>query len=167
MLAIIKSIERFHIYLYGIDFTVVTDCHALVFAVNKINVNPRIARWILKLQNYRFKVIHREGHRMMHVDALSRIVALTESFPLEKELQFKQLQDPKINLIANKLESKDDKEFELIDGLIFKKGAEKSLFLVPDSMTTNIIRIYHDNMAHCGLNKTIKGIFKLLVFFLT
>ncbi|KMQ86932.1 pro-pol polyprotein [Lasius niger] len=95
---------------------------------------------------------------MMHVDALSHIVALTESFPLEKELQFKQLQDPKINIIAKKLESKEDERFELIDGLVFRKFAEKSLFLVPDSMITNIIRIYHDNMAHCGLDKTVKGI---------
>jgi len=29
MLAIVRSIERFHLYLYGIDFTV-TDCNALV-----------------------------------------------------------------------------------------------------------------------------------------
>jgi len=29
MLAIVKAIERFHIYLYGIEFTVVTDCNKL------------------------------------------------------------------------------------------------------------------------------------------
>jgi len=40
MLAIVKSMERFHIYLYGLDFTVVTDCHALAYALNKVNINP-------------------------------------------------------------------------------------------------------------------------------
>lgn len=35
MLAIVKSIERLHVYLYGLDFTVVTDCHALVFAAKQ------------------------------------------------------------------------------------------------------------------------------------
>lgn len=64
MLAIVKTIERFHIYLYGLHFSVVTDCHALVHAVNKANINPRIARWILKLQNYRFDIIHRNGKKM-------------------------------------------------------------------------------------------------------
>lgn len=44
MFAIIKTIERFHIYLYGLDFTVVTDCNAVVHAINKACLNPRIAR---------------------------------------------------------------------------------------------------------------------------
>ncbi|CAL1672060.1 unnamed protein product [Lasius platythorax] len=158
MLAIVKSIERFHVYLYGLDFTIVTDCHALVFAVNKANINPRIARWILKLQNYRFKISHRDGRRMMHVDALSRVINFVESMPLEKELQFRQLQDPKLKDLSQKLEFKEDDKFELIDGLVFKKGTEKSRFVVPEAMISNIIRYYHDNMAHCGLEKTIKGI---------
>jgi len=38
MLAIVKSVERFHIYLYNLDFTVVTDCHVLVYALNKVNI---------------------------------------------------------------------------------------------------------------------------------
>jgi len=159
MLAIVKSVERFHIYLYGLEFTVVTDCHALVYALNKVNINPRIARWTLKLQNYRFKIIHREGHRMAHVDALSRIVAFAEAMPLEKELQYKQLQDPKFKELSSKLEREDHHKFEFLDGLIFKKDPDKPRFAVPDSMINNIIRVYHDNnMAHCGLEKTIKGI---------
>lgn len=49
MLAVVKAMERFHIYLYGLNFTVVTDCHALTYALNKANLNPRIARWTLRL----------------------------------------------------------------------------------------------------------------------
>lgn len=84
MLAIVKAVERFHIYLYGITFSIVSDCNALVHAVNKAHLNPRIARWTLKLQNYRFKVIHRSGQKMLHVDALSRIVASIDSMLIEK-----------------------------------------------------------------------------------
>jgi len=47
MLAIVKAIDRFHIYLYGLTFTVVIDCNTLVYAINKANLNPRIARWTL------------------------------------------------------------------------------------------------------------------------
>jgi len=128
MLAIVKSVERFHIHLYGLDFTVVTDCHALVYALNRVNINPRIARWTLKLQNYRFKIIHREGRRMAYVDALSRIVAFTEAMPLEKELQYKQLQDPKFKDLSTKLEREDYHKFKLLDGLIFRKGLETSIY---------------------------------------
>lgn len=63
MLAIVKAIEKFHVYLCGLSFTVITDCHALEYAVNKAYLNSRIARWTLRLQNYRFKVIHRSDSK--------------------------------------------------------------------------------------------------------
>lgn len=127
-------------------------------AINKTCLNPRIARWILKLQNYTFKTKHREARRMAHVDALSRAVCFTDSIPLEKELQYRQLQDPKLKAIAENLEGRDHDEFELIDGLVFKKGIYKHRFVVPDTMISNIIRVYHDDMAHCGFEKTVQGI---------
>lgn len=42
MLAIVRSIERFHVYLYGLNFTIITDCHSLIYAFNKVNLNQRI-----------------------------------------------------------------------------------------------------------------------------
>lgn len=153
------AIERFHIYLYGINFTVVIDCHALVYAVNKANLNPRIVRWTLRLQNYTFNIIHREGRRMVHVDALSRVViAYLEPLPLERELELRQLLDPQLKNIAQNLEFPDNEKFELIDGLVFRKCMDKPHFAVPETMVNNVIRTYHDNMAHCGLKKTIQGI---------
>lgn len=160
MMAIVKAVERFHIYLYGIDFKVVTDCNALVFAVNKASINPRIARWVLRLQNYSFKIEHRSGQKMTHVDALSRIVATVDSMPLEKELQFRQLADPSIRLLAQSIEESDHDKFELIDGLVYRKDADHPKFVVPESMIFQLIRIYHDDMAHCGLEKTYQGLFK-------
>lgn len=158
MLAVVKSIERFHIYLYGLEFIIITDCNALVHAVNKAHLNARIARWTLKLQNYKFKMIHRDGKRMTHVDALSRIVSYVEAMPLEKELQYRQLQDIQIKALSEKLEKEEDKNFQLIDGLVFRKGEDKPRFVIPDGMIINTIRTYHDDLAHCGFEKTIKGI---------
>jgi len=159
MLAIVKAIERFHIYLYGIDFTVITDCHALVYAVNKAHVNPRIARWVIRLQNYTFKVLHREGSKMRHVDALSRIVALVNTMPLEKELQYRQLADRNLQKIVTKVTSNSENtRYRLIDGLLFRVYNDKPLFVVPESMVNQIIRLYHDELAHCGSDKTYYGI---------
>lgn len=158
MLAIVKTIERFHIYLYGVDFTVVTDCNAVVHAINKACLNPRIARWILRLQDYTFKTKHRDAPRMAHVDALSRAVCFTETIPLEKELQYRQLTDPFLKRLAEDLEKEDQEKFQLIDGLVFRKDTDKHRFVVPDTMVTNIIRVYHDDMAHCGFEKTYQGL---------
>lgn len=99
---------------------------------------------------------------MAHVDALSRIVASISLLPLERELEFRQLKDSFIKEIAMDLETSEDnkakEKFEIIDGLVFKKGPDKSRFYIPDSMVNNIIRVYHDNMAHCGSEKTVQGI---------
>lgn len=116
MLAVVKAIEIFHIYLYGLLFTVVTDCHALVYAVNKAHLNPRISRWTLRLQSYTFSVSHRPGVKMAHVDALSRVVALVDSLPLQRELEFRQLNDPIIKSIATDLEENNHEKFELLNG---------------------------------------------------
>jgi len=158
MLAIVRSIERFHIYLYGIKFTVITDCNALTHAVNKANLNPRIARWTLALQNYKFQVKHRPSQKMSHVDALSRVVLYIESLPLERELELKQLQDVRLKAIAADLEFGNHDKFELIDGLVYRKAPDRSRFAVPESMVANVIRTYHDEMAHCGFEKTLRGI---------
>lgn len=158
MLAIVKSVERFRIYLYGLKFTIVSDCHAVVYAVNKANINPRVARWILRLQGYKFKLIHRKGEKMLHVDALSRIVGSVETVPLEQQLHCRQLTDPSVRTIAEHLEASPHDHFEMIEGLIYRKDDNSLRFWVPESMVPNIIRNYHDQSAHCALEKTLKGI---------
>lgn len=158
MLTIIRAVERFHLYLYGIQFTIITDCNALVYAVNKANLNPRIARWTLALQNYTFNVTHRPGNRMVHVDALSRCVAYVNEPPLEGRLELLQLTDHKILEISKKLELEDDDKFKLVNGLVYKNIDDRLKFMVPESMVANIIRAHHDKTAHCGAEKTLIGI---------
>lgn len=71
-LAVVYSIERFHIYLQGIEFTIVTDCIALKETLAKKDINPKIARWELFLSEYHYVPVHRKSEQMKHVDALSR-----------------------------------------------------------------------------------------------
>lgn len=70
-LAFVKAVERFHVYLQGLTFRIITDCNPLVLAMKKININPRIARWNLFLQNYKCELIHRASNKIIHVDCLS------------------------------------------------------------------------------------------------
>lgn len=158
MLAIVRAIERFHIYLYGLDFTVVTDCNALTYAVNKANLNLRIARWTQSLQNYRFDVKHRSSNKMLHVDALSRVINYIDTLSLERELEVRQLQDPRLQAIATELEFGVNEKFEFFDGLVYRKAEDRLRFAVPESMVVSVIRAHHDDMAHCGFKKTLRGI---------
>jgi len=51
---------------------------------------------------------------MVHVNALSRIVAFVKAKLLEKELQYKQLQDSKFKDLSAKLERENHHKFELL-----------------------------------------------------
>ncbi|KAK9702531.1 Integrase core domain [Popillia japonica] len=60
-LAVVDSVERFRIYLLGRKFKVVTDCNSLKTVMKKRDLTPRIARWVLRLQEYDFDIEHRGG----------------------------------------------------------------------------------------------------------
>ena len=56
-LAIIASIKKFHIFLYNKEFTVKTDHKGLVNILTSKNaLSPRVFRWSLLLQEYKFEV---------------------------------------------------------------------------------------------------------------
>lgn len=157
-LAIVKAIERFHVHLHCINFKIITDCNSLVLAMRKININLRIARWTLALQNYKFEMIHRPADKMTHVDCLSRNVMVVNINTIEDELLYKQLTDSKIKDIAETIELKGSKNFTLIHGLVFRIYKDRNLFVVREIMINNVIRIYHDEMGHVGIDKTVHGI---------
>lgn len=71
-LAIVQSIKRFRSLLYGRFFTIVTDCAALRSTFSKNELNLRIGRWVMYLNEYNYETKHRNNTRMRHVVALSR-----------------------------------------------------------------------------------------------
>lgn len=50
--AVIYALRRFRVYLPGINFKIITDCNSLKMTLSKKEVNPRIARWALELENF-------------------------------------------------------------------------------------------------------------------
>lgn len=91
-LAVVYAIKRFHVYLYGIPFKIVTDCDSFRLTLAKQCVNPRISRWAMFLQNYEYAVEHRSGSRMQHVDALSHCngVLVLEPITFEQVMAIRQ-----------------------------------------------------------------------------
>ena len=62
-LSIYWAIKRFHLFVYGTEFNVITDHKLLVSLFNNPSSKPsaRIERWLLDLQQYRFTVEYRPG----------------------------------------------------------------------------------------------------------
>ena len=62
-LSIYWAVKRFHLFVYGTEFKVITDHKPLVSLFNNPSSKPsaRIERWLLDLQQYRFTVEYRPG----------------------------------------------------------------------------------------------------------
>lgn len=154
-LAIIYSLRRFETWLKGIKIKIVTDCSTLTMTLAKRNINPRIARWALELEEYDYDIIHRKGTQMGHVDALSRNIALITAEEIDFNLQATQVRDEKITQLKEKLENSSVDPYCLVNGLVYKKTKEDNLlFYVPNEMEYNIIQTTHDKIGHLGINKT-------------
>jgi len=95
---------------------------------------------------------------MSHVDALSRVSSISPNKSIDEELLYRQLTDPQIQAISNLLETSDHEEYTLIEGLVYKKGPDKPKFYVPEPMVSNLLRLYHDDQAHCSIEKTFQGL---------
>ncbi|XP_065941320.1 uncharacterized protein [Magallana gigas] len=73
-LALVWACERFHVYLYGIEFELLTDHEPLECIYSpKSKVCARIERWVLRMQPYNFKVRYIPGPKNI-ADTLSRLV---------------------------------------------------------------------------------------------
>ena len=77
-LAVAFGTKKFHMYLFGRHFTIVTDHKPLLGLLNAAKAtpavcSPRILRWSVDLGGYDYELVHRSGQSIPHADALSRL----------------------------------------------------------------------------------------------
>ena len=70
-LGIIWGVEKFRTYLYGVEFLLETDHKPLSYMQTAKVLNPRIMRWAMKLQPYRFRIVAIRGQDNLGADYLS------------------------------------------------------------------------------------------------
>lgn len=182
-LAVLWAIRQFHCYLFGVQFTVITDHSALVWLKQIRNTSDRLARWAIYLQTYNFDIIHRKGINHSNVDALSRPVevnnvtivrdndddnynSLKTLDPFENE--------PLLEFLKNKkyMPGLSVKQMKLIDKLnklyffklnnfgkldLFYKKDEKEL-LVPQIEFRDEIILKAHLLGHFQVSSTLKGL---------
>lgn len=72
LLAIVWAIKHFRPYLYGKQFKIITDHKPLVWLFNVKDPSSRLMRWRLKLEEYNYQILYKEGKQNTNADALSR-----------------------------------------------------------------------------------------------
>nr|GEW27792.1 reverse transcriptase domain-containing protein [Tanacetum cinerariifolium] len=93
MLAVVYAFKKFRSYLIMNKSIVYTDHSALKYLFAKKDSKARLLRWVLLLQEFKFKVIDIKGAENLAADHLSRLEnpqqnvldpkEINESFPLE------------------------------------------------------------------------------------
>jgi len=75
MLAMVNGIARFHTYLFGTEFQVLTDHKPLEMICRKpiTSAPPRLQRLLVKIQGYNCHVKYKAGKEMFLSDTLSRL----------------------------------------------------------------------------------------------
>lgn len=178
-LAVIASLNRFRVYLIGIPFKIFTDCNALRATMIKRDLIPRIARWWIQLQEYDCTIEYRPGSRMSHVDALSRnpidggepeltcFDVLTIENGEQDWIATVQSADEEVRKIKETLSDPDSeqvmdihKNYKLKNNRVYRIVGDEIKWLVPRGVRWQILKMNHDDVGHCGYDKTLQRIRK-------
>ena len=66
--AVVWALQYFHPYVYGRKVVIYIDHKALKWLKNVKHPNGKLARWILKLEEYDYTIEHKPGNMMQHAD---------------------------------------------------------------------------------------------------
>lgn len=169
-LAVFYSVKHFRIYLTGIPFKLVTDCNSLKLTQNKKDLLPRIARWWCFLQTFDFQIEYRKGKHIPHVDYLSRNpikpapTRNISAISTDNWLKINQSKDPKTQEIIEKLrEGQLTKDYFCQNDILFRKinpGQNPPMYraFVPKGSRLGLLRLFHDEQCHIGVDKTFAKI---------
>ncbi|CAH2008799.1 unnamed protein product [Acanthoscelides obtectus] len=171
LLAIVKTLERFRFYLVGYQFQIFTDCNAVKNALSKQSIIPRIARWVLSLQEFSFTIHHKAGTQMQHVDALSRnfnesqnkaqvLLIQEDDYLREAQDQDESIVEIKNILLSGDVQSHKDvfNNYDLRGNKVYKLTPYGRRWVVPKKCRWQIVKANHDDIGHFAVDKTLEKI---------
>ncbi|KAL1259510.1 hypothetical protein QQF64_010087 [Cirrhinus molitorella] len=77
-------VDKFHDYLYGVRFTVMTDNNPLTYVLTSGKLNATGHRWLAALATYDFEINYRPGKVNIDADLLSRNWSEVDAEPWKK-----------------------------------------------------------------------------------
>lgn len=162
-LAIVRALQHFRHYLIGIKFKIVTDCNSLKLTESKRDLVPRVARWWIYMQDFQFTLEYRKGCLMQHADFFSRqpvsVLNIRNPRNWAKIAQTADLETQ--NLVQKLREGQlDATRFMIRNDLLYYKyvptGEDPRLLcFIPKGHRLSLLRVFHDDHDHIGIDKTI------------
>ena len=169
-LALVWACKQFRPYLIGKKFDAITDHQCLVWLNKFKDVDTKIGRWAMFLQEYNFNVIHRAGKKHQNADALSRLLAINaveednenNEYNRIRELQEK---DAEIQKLKTKMKEQANYfgksrigSFVLIHDTVWRmRNADQFQLYVPSVMIREVLLQCHDDLTagHLGIKRTL------------
>ncbi len=181
---VVWALQYFHPYVYGRKVVIYTDHKALKWLKNIKHPNGKLARWILKLEEYDYTIEHKSGQMMQHADALSRAPVNSIRISTLSWTEFEETQnlDEDISLVkrwalnGRRPDKKPDDAspmlkslFNVFESLVVEKnvlcrnwvdeeGKGTLQIVVPKFASPAIMKDAHQQVGHLGIAKTFEMI---------
>lgn len=165
--------------LANIPLTVVTGCQALCHLSTQKTINPQIIRWNDLLSEYNYRIVHRPEIRLSHVDALNRapvesiaenpegltVMSISSEEDEVRMYQYidddmrgkKEILEKNATALPNH-ESSCVADYELREGILYKRRDGRLGYVVPRTMRKSIFVRFHDFKSHQGVDCAIARI---------
>ena len=158
ILSVVKALEKFRVYLLGIEFKIVTDCKAFVQTMSKKNTCLRVSRWASLIEDFAYTIEHRPGTSMRLVDALSRNPVSVHLVRERRDgivdrIRVAQTKVPELLKIIQDVRDNKKEDFTLRRDVLYTDNYANTLLVVPRSMQNEIIQQAHGK-GHFGFHKT-------------
>lgn len=141
-LAMVESMKYWHVYLFGIFFTVVTD-HLPLKAILKTKLpNTRLFNWSLRLNQYQFAIKYIPGKDNEEADCLSR----NPDFEINIISLFMDIDE--IKTIHKDMDL--PKHCIREDGIIFRRKKDIEQIYLPANKAKEILQLLHVDYGHIG-----------------
>jgi hypothetical protein len=156
--------KKFRAYVYGRPVTVVSDHHALCWLMTAKELNGRLARWALQLQEFDVIVKYKAGRIHNDADALSRYPVDENKVPAkicaveERNIHGQQLRDVTLHRFID-LAERGDAKFKVRNNILWRKNFAASgdewLLVVPKPLRKDILEAAHTSKegGHLGFAK--------------
>lgn len=162
-LAVLWALEKLRPYIEGIKIEVITDHYCLVWLQNLKAVSGRLARWIVRLQQFDFTVTHRKGSDHHVPDLLSRAVPKLDLITVN---DLANITDPWYTRMMKNVNDRPERfpSWRIHNGCLYKNlvssrcglNEDSWKLVVPKQLRRRVLEDMHDlpTSGHMGVFKT-------------